>query len=119
MALAQNRGGRTARGTYLLSGIAVCSSCGRNLGGSTLGRKPRWENGSPPPRIYKCANRECDTKPTIMVDRLDKEVTEQFLDHLAVFRIEAVDDQTRDLRLGEVRRSLARWNRAVPRGKIA
>jgi DNA invertase Pin-like site-specific DNA recombinase len=90
---AQNGAGRrTPRGTYLLSGLAICSGCGRTLRGSALGRKPRNGRKAPPPRIYTCANRECEARPTMVVDRLDAEVVEQFFDHLDDFHLQAVDD---------------------------
>jgi site-specific DNA recombinase len=91
---AQNGAGRrTPRGTYLLSGIAVCAGCGRTLRGSALGRKPRKGRKASPPRIYTCANRECKARSTIVVDRLDAEVIEQFFDHLDDFHLVAVDDE--------------------------
>ena len=119
---AQNGAGRrTPRGTYLLSGIARCASCGRTLRGSALGRKPHKGRKAAPPRIYTCANRACEARPTIVVDRLDDEVTEQFFAHLDAFHIEAVEDAELDSARAEVEdapprsRRSRRWCRATRR----
>lgn len=94
---AQNGAGRrTPRGTYLLSGLACCESCGRTLRGSKLGRKPRKGRKAAPPRIYTCANRACEARSTIVVDRLDEEVTEQFFAHLDAFHVREVADAELD-----------------------
>ena len=90
---AQNGAGRrTPRGTYLLSGLARCTGCGRTLRGSALGHKPRKGRRATPSRIYTCANRECEARSTIVVDRLEAEVVEQFFDHLDDFHLQAVVD---------------------------
>jgi DNA invertase Pin-like site-specific DNA recombinase len=94
---AQNgKGRRTPRGTYLLSGLARCASCGRTLRGSALGHKPRPGRKAPPPRIYTCNAAECEARSTIVVDRLDTEVVKQFFEHLDTFHIRAVDDSEID-----------------------
>jgi hypothetical protein len=77
-------GRRTPRGTYLLSGLARCAGCGRNMRGTKLGR-----NSS---RVYGCDCRNCPARSTIMVDALDAEVVEQFFAHLDDFHVQAVDD---------------------------
>ena len=90
---AQNGPGRrTPRGTYLLSGLARCAGCGRTLRGSSGGSKPRDGRKAPPPRIYTCDNPACEARSTIVVDRLDGEVVNQFFAHLDDFHIRAVDD---------------------------
>jgi hypothetical protein len=82
---AQNKPGRrTPRGTYLLSGLARCAGCGRNLRGSSQGKRAK--------PIYTCENRNCTARPTLMVNRLDAEVVAQLFVHLDDFHVQAVDD---------------------------
>ncbi len=102
---AQNGAGRrTPRGTYLLSGLARCAGCGRTLRGSALGRKPRNGRKAPPPRVYTCANRECEARSTIVVDRLDEEVVRQLFAHLDDYHVRAVDDSELESMRAEVER---------------
>jgi DNA invertase Pin-like site-specific DNA recombinase len=84
-------GRRTPRGTYLLSGVARCAGCGRRMRGSTLGRGGK--------RIYTCGTvkGDCSARSTVLVERLDAEVTEQFLSRrLADARATRVSDADLD-----------------------
>lgn len=105
---AQNKPGRrTPRGTYLLSGLARCAGCGRRLRGSKLGRKPNKGRKAPPPRVYTCDTTGCESRSTIVVDRLDTEVVGQFFDHLDTFHVRAVDDAELDAARSEVEQRTA------------
>lgn len=90
---AQNGAGRrTPRGTYLLSGLARCASCGRTLRGSTTGKKPRKDRKVPPPRVYLCANRQCEARSTIISRNLDNEVVRQFFSYIGKVEAKRVAD---------------------------
>lgn len=99
-------GRRTPRGTYLLSGLARCAGCGRRMRGTILGRDAT--------RVYSCDCRDCTARATIMVDRLDAEIVDQFFAHLSDFHVRAVDSadveiaqQEVDERTGDVERLAA------------
>jgi Recombinase zinc beta ribbon domain len=82
-------GSRTPRGTYLLSGIVRCAACGMTMRGTRTGRGAG--------RVYKhdrggeTSSGRCRERPTIMCNRLDAFVTEQFLAGLDAFEVQAVE----------------------------
>lgn len=83
---AQNEPGRrTPRGTYLLSGLVRCAGCGRSMRASSGGVKK--------PAVFVCITPECELRySTVVVDKIDAEVVEQFFNRLDLFHAEAVDD---------------------------
>jgi DNA invertase Pin-like site-specific DNA recombinase len=94
---AQNKPGRrTPRGTYLLGGLVRCAGCGRRMRGTTLGRGAG--------RAYSCDGPECKARSTIMVGKLDAEITDQFFRHLDAFHVRPVEDGEFDQAHAEVER---------------
>jgi DNA invertase Pin-like site-specific DNA recombinase len=83
---AQNEPGhRTPRGTYLLSGLVRCSGCGRNMRASSGGLRK--------PAVYVCVTPECKARySTVVVDKIDAEVIEQFFARLDAFHTQAIAD---------------------------
>jgi DNA invertase Pin-like site-specific DNA recombinase len=95
---AQNEPGkRTPRGTYLLSGLVRCAGCGRNMRASSGGTKK--------PAVYVCIQPQCELRySTVVVDKIDAEVIEQFFARLDAFHVRAVDDAEIDSERAEVAR---------------
>jgi site-specific DNA recombinase len=102
-------GRRTPRGTYLLSGLVRCAGCGRRMRGTTIGRGDK--------RVYACDGADCPAKSTVIVDRLDAEVVDQFFAHLDAFHVQAVDDaelETARQAVGEATGVVERLASVVP-----
>ena len=95
---AQNDPGhRTPRGNYLLSGFIRCAGCGRNMRASSGGIKK--------PAVYVCATSECKLRyTTVVVDKIDAEVIEQFFTRLNTYELQSADDDELEAANAEVER---------------
>jgi hypothetical protein len=89
---AQNPAGhRTARGTYLLTGLVICAYCGRRMEGAHGARPTAASTGDAvsaaiaewsSPGVYRCVTRGCRHRATIAAHLIEHEVVRQLAGQL-------------------------------------